>query len=224
MPCWEIRGRGRGWICLWSSPSGWKDWQGRLGQGPGGDRPVGIRGSGGGGSCREAAGGMMGPGGCSRSREELVCWLADAECSYLPSPVLGVSHLILTRTCQPPWLISLGSSDETAGAWWDWGCSRITSTKQQVLVAQSCLTLYKPMDCSLPRFSVNGILQARILEWVTIPFSGGASWPRGQTQVSCLAGGFFIVWATREAPISKLRVGGINRSQWLFQSVGAGVG
>ena len=45
--CWEIRGGGHDWICLWSSPLGWKDWQGRLGQGTGGDRPVGIQSSGG---------------------------------------------------------------------------------------------------------------------------------------------------------------------------------
>ena len=43
----------------------------------------------------------------------------------------------------------------------------------KVLVAQSCLTLYEPMDCSLPGFSVYGICQARILEWVAISFSRG---------------------------------------------------
>ena len=42
----------------------------------------------------------------------------------------------------------------------------------KVLVSQSCLTLYDPMDCSLPGFSVHGILQARILKWVAIPFPG----------------------------------------------------
>ena len=42
------------------------------------------------------------------------------------------------------------------------------------LVAPSCLTLCDPMDCSLPGFSVHGILQARILEWVAIPFSRGS--------------------------------------------------
>ena len=44
-----------------------------------------------------------------------------------------------------------------------------------VKVAQSCLTLCDPMDCSLPGSSVHGILQARILEWVAIPFSRGSS-------------------------------------------------
>ena len=39
----------------------------------------------------------------------------------------------------------------------------------------------------------------RILEWADYPFSRGSSWPRNWTGVSCIAGGFFIVWATREA-------------------------
>ena len=53
-------------------------------------------------------------------------------------------------------------------------------------VTQSCLTLCDPMD-----YTVHGILQARILEWVAFPFSKGASQPRDQTQVSRIAGGFF---------------------------------
>ena len=49
---------------------------------------------------------------------------------------------------------------------------------RKVLVAQLCLTLCNPMDCSPPDSSVHGILQARILEWVAIPFSRASSWPR----------------------------------------------
>ena len=64
-----------------------------------------------------------------------------------------------------------------------------------VLVTQSCLSLYHPMDCSPPESSVLGILQARILEWISILFSRGSSWPRDQTKVSCIAGRFFTVWA-----------------------------
>ena len=47
--------------------------------------------------------------------------------------------------------------------------------KSESEVAQSCLTLSDPMDCSLPGSSVHGILQARVLEWVAIPFSYGES-------------------------------------------------
>ena len=60
-------------------------------------------------------------------------------------------------------------------------------------IAQSCLTLCDPMDCSSPGSSVHGIIQASILEWVAIPFSRGSSRPRDQTCVSCIAGGFFTV-------------------------------
>ena len=60
--------------------------------------------------------------------------------------------------------------------------------KMKVLVTQPCLTLCDPVDCSLPGSSVHGILQARILEWVAIPFSRGSFWPRDRTPVSCIAG------------------------------------
>ena len=64
---------------------------------------------------------------------------------------------------------------------------------------QSCLTLCNPMDCSPPGSSLHGILQARKLEWVAIPFYRGSSQPRVWIQVSCIAGGSFTLWATREA-------------------------
>ena len=70
-----------------------------------------------------------------------------------------------------------------------------------MLVAQSCPTFCVPMDCSPPGSSVHGLLQARILEWVVIPFSTGSSQPRDQTWVSRIASGFFTVWATKEAPM-----------------------
>ena len=68
----------------------------------------------------------------------------------------------------------------------------------QVLVTHLCPTLCNSMDCSPPGSSVHGILQARILEWVAIPFSRGPSRPRDWTQVSQTAGRFFTIWATRE--------------------------
>ena len=66
--------------------------------------------------------------------------------------------------------------------------------KVKVKVAQLCPTLCDPMD-----YIVHGILQARILEGVAVPFSRESSPPRDRTQVSCIASGFFTSWATREA-------------------------
>ena len=56
----------------------------------------------------------------------------------------------------------------------------------KVKVSQSC-----PTHCDSMDYTVHRILQARILEWVAFPFSRGSSQPRDQTQVSCIAGGFF---------------------------------
>ena len=56
----------------------------------------------------------------------------------------------------------------------------------EVKVTQSSPTLCYPMD-----YTVHGILQARILEWVAVSFSRGYSQPRDRTQVSCIAGGYF---------------------------------
>ena len=57
------------------------------------------------------------------------------------------------------------------------------------------------MDCSRPGFSIHGIFQARVLEYVAISFSRGSSQPRDQTRVSCIAGRFFAIWVTGEAQI-----------------------
>ena len=62
-------------------------------------------------------------------------------------------------------------------------------------VTQSCPTLHDPMN-----YTVRGIFQARILEWVAVPFSRGSSQPRDRTQVSCIAGRFLTFWAIWEAP------------------------
>ena len=59
--------------------------------------------------------------------------------------------------------------------------------KQKSLHAQSCPTLRHPLDCTLAGFSVHGALQARILEWVAISYSRGSSWPRDQTNISCVS-------------------------------------
>ena len=58
-------------------------------------------------------------------------------------------------------------------------------------VAKSRPTVCDPMDYKPPGASVQGIPQARILEWVAISIFRGSSWPRGETHISCLTGGFF---------------------------------
>ena len=65
-------------------------------------------------------------------------------------------------------------------------CYQIRKVKMKVKVTQSCLTLCDPMG-----YTVQGILQARILEWGAFPSSRGSSQPRDQTQASRIAGEFF---------------------------------
>ena len=78
-------------------------------------------------------------------------------------------------------------------------CTSVKRLPVCLLSHLSCQTLCNPMDCSSPGSSVHGISQARILEWVAMPFSRGSSQARDQTHVSCLAGEFFTHWATWEA-------------------------
>ena len=66
----------------------------------------------------------------------------------------------------------------------------IFSSVQFISVAQLCLTLCDPMNCSLPGSSVHGISQARILEWVVIFFSRGSSQCRDEPTSPALVGGF----------------------------------
>ena len=84
---------------------------------------------------------------------------------------------------------------------WQWWFSRY-------VVSDSCYSV----DWSLPGSSVHGILQARILEWVVIPFSRGSSWPRDWTCVSYIAGDLLhcrqilYCWATMDNPIFIIKV------------------
>ena len=65
----------------------------------------------------------------------------------------------------------------------------------EVKVTQFCLTLCSPMD-----YTVHGVLQVRMLEWVAFPFSRESSQPKDWTQVSYIAGRFFTSWATGANP------------------------
>ena len=91
------------------------------------------------------------------------------------------------------------------------------TSKVKVKVTQSCLALCDPLDCI-----VHGILQARILEWIALPFSRWSSQPMDQTQVSHIAGRFFTSWATTEDPVYVYkRI--FSRSSHLKRVVGTGL-
>ena len=87
-------------------------------------------------------------------------------------------HSFLSPTVQT----EQGRRDHRSGGW-----------KWKLL---SHVQLCDPMD-----YTVHGILQARILKWVAIPFSRGSSPPRDWIQVSHIAGGFFTRWATNRAEV-----------------------
>ena len=72
---------------------------------------------------------------------------------------------------------------------------------REVKVTTSCPTLHNSMD-----YTVYGILQARILEWLAFPFSRGSFQPRDRTQVSCIAGRFFTSWATGKALVKQIAI------------------
>ena len=84
----------------------------------------------------------------------------------------------------------------------------------KVLVTLLYLTLCDLVDYSLPGSSVYGILQARILEWVAIPFSRGSSRSRDTTQISCISGRFFT-WS--EPPAVNQYKAGIRK--WYYHDV-----
>ena len=63
-----------------------------------------------------------------------------------------------------------------------------SSWQMEMSLGQLCMTLCDPMDCNLPGFSVHGIFQAIVVEWVTISFPRGSSQPRDRTRVSCIEG------------------------------------
>ena len=75
--------------------------------------------------------------------------------------------------------------------------SILETLKWKGKVAQSCLTLCDPMDCSPPGSSVHGIFQARIPEQVAVPFFRGSSQSRDWTHVTHIVGRFLTIWATK---------------------------
>ena len=90
-----------------------------------------------------------------------------------------------------------------------WSTTSLLSTKVKVKITWSCLTLCDPMD-----YTVHGILQARILEWVTFPFSRGSSQSRDRTQVFCTAGDFWP--AESQGKPKNTGVGSLSLLQQIF--------
>ena len=116
------------------------------------------------------------------------------------------SHRVLPEVAGDAWLrLPIGTLCVLWALMSESGCSVqgwvqvLWDVKVNVKVARLCPTLCNPMDCSPPGSSISGILQARILEWVAFPFSSGSSQPGNWSRVSCIAGGFFTSWLTREA-------------------------
>ena len=87
-----------------------------------------------------------------------------------------------------------------------WSQIVFINCKAKAKIAQLCPTLCDSMD-----YTVHGILQVRILEWVAVPFSRESSQPRDQTPI---AGGFFTSWATKEA--QEYWRGSLSLLQWIF--------
>ena len=106
----------------------------------------------------------------------------------------GEWQAVGTTTMTSPWWMKLNTLKKRK---WPNSSFCIIHTLK-VKVVQSCL-------CDPMNYTVLGILQARILEWVAFPFSWGSSQPRDQTQVSRIAGRFFTSWTTRKAPLHTLQ-------------------
>ena len=99
-------------------------------------------------------------------------------------------------TCAPMFISALFTIDKT---WRKWRS-----------LSHVWVTLCDPMN-----YTVHGILQARMLEWVAFPFSRRSSKPRDRTQVSCIAGGCFTSWATREAPRQDMEITEMSINRWM---------
>ena len=93
--------------------------------------------------------------------------------------------------------------------------------KLKMLATQSYLTLYNPMNCSSPGSSVRGILQAIILEWVTIPFFRGSPQPRDKTCVSRIAGRHILYHLIHQRSPENSGMGSHAHIQGIFPTKGS---
>ena len=141
--------------------------------------------------------------------------------------------LYLEEICSEHGMISIGlikekkliSGSSTTGKKEVWILLHYTtlSIRSHACVWAQLLQLFPAvcnlMDCSQPGSAVHGILQARILEWITVSFSRGSSPLREWTCISCIAGRFFTHWATWDAhkvPYRILKLCGFKRAWGKF--------
>ena len=130
----------------------------------------------------------------SKSLQSYLTLWDPRDCSPPGSSVHGVfqARILSGLPCPPPGnRLTQGSNLCLLHFRWILCClsnlgSPVYEMKVKVKFTQLCTTLCDPMD-----YTVHGILQARIQEWVAFPFSRVSSQSRDQTQVSCIAGGFF---------------------------------
>ena len=102
-------------------------------------------------------------------------------------PLTGVKSAERRKMAPGPW--EVGRSWRALKAVFRYGQRSLCSSC--CLVAQSCPTFCNPMDCSPPGSSAHATSQARVLEWVAVPFSRRSFQLRDRTQVTCIAGRFF---------------------------------
>ena len=114
----------------------------------------------------------------SRGGQRASCVVRTKWCGYRSI----VDCKVLSQAAPTPQLCHFPSCGAGSAQWQE------QERKKKNEVAQSCLTLCNPMDCSLQGSFVHGIFQARVLQWVSISFSRGSSRPRDQTQVSGTVG------------------------------------
>ena len=131
----------------------------------------------------------------NRNNWAFVSFLIVGKCISVSSILSSLSNVVLSLQVYKRY--ALGFLLRVLTSQLSWTVLLMGETEGNV--AQSCLILWDSMVCSLSSSSAHGILQARILEWVAIPFSRGPSQIRYQILVSCIADRFFTIWATREA-------------------------
>ena len=139
---------------------------------------------------------------CTKHLHFVLYWTNMYTCWYFPSQKIPESHTSVSKIQPPPTPFSLMRDchlvEHRRHFWFGLrqNCDRDCSGFQRK--KEKSLSLCDPMDCSPPGSSVRGIFQARVLEWVSISFSRGSSWPRDWTLISRIVGRRFTVWTTRE--------------------------